>query len=368
MTRPALTAQALRHAAPEERPFELRSRRVPNLLVRVQPTGIRTFYVQIGRGKRLRLADARVVTLEEAEALARKAVLNPVEFQRARVAGQTLGTFVKDTWSPWVKANRRTGSVTAHRMEERFAHLYDKPMSDLNVPELERYRTKRLQGGIKPATVNREVTVLYSCLSRAVEWGVLTVHPLARLQPLQVAGGRLRFLADHELDALRRTFGADRMPRYLRPLVLLAVNTGMRMGECLHLRWKHVDLTANVVTVEGTYAKNAKTRHIPLNKEASDALVDWFHVRNKEADLVFPGAIKGAVQKNVDVPLRRLFRLAGIEGASFHTLRHTFASRLVQKGVDPRAVQELMGHGDLRMTTKYLHLAPGRLAAAVAVL
>lgn len=369
--RPTLTAASAKTAMPEEKPYELRSRRVPGLILRVQPSGHRTYFAQVGRGKRLRLVDARVATLEQAEKLGREAVLSPKEFVQARAEAMTLGDFVDQRYGPWVVANRRSGKTTRKRTETIWADHWDTPLSAITQREIDEWRTARLQAGLKASTINRDLTTLLGCLSYAVELGVLPSNPLHKLKPLKEAGGRLRYLSEAEVARIKRQLDHPinpRQPQYLRPLVLLALNTGLRRGACFNLRWQDVDWSNKVITALGTHAKTAKTQYIPINKELLDALIDWVHVASKEKDLVFPGRMKGKVMRGVGVQLATLFRNAKVEDASFHTLRHTFASRLVQRGVNLPTVQALMGHANIKQTSAYAHLAPGAMADAVALL
>lgn len=369
--RPALTATSLKTVVPEDKPFELRSRRVPGLVLRVQPSGTRTFYAQVGRGKRLRLADARVATLEQAERLARDAVLSPKAFVQARMETVTLGEFIEERYGPWVRANRRSGRETLVRMNNIWAGMWKMPLSAITHQIMDQWRTARLQKGLKASTINRDLTTLVGCLTYAVELGVLPINPLHKLKPLKTAGGRLRHLSEAEVKRLKRQLNKPvnpRQPQYLRPLVLLALNTGLRRGACFNLRWHDIDWSSKVITAVGTHAKTAKTQYIPMNEEVAFALLEWLHVATEDKDLIFPGRRKGKVMHGIESQMDTLFRNAGIEGATFHTLRHTFASRLVQKGANLPTVQALMGHANIKQTSAYAHLAPGAMAAAVALL
>jgi len=155
---------------------------------------------------------------------------------------------------------------------------------------------------------------------------------------------------------------------HLRPLVLLLLHTGIRFGEACALTWRDVDLTGALLTVRGATAKSATTRHVPLNETVLKALKAWTP-KGADADAyVFPGRKAG---KLTDIKTAWKELLAHIDGkpiANFrvHDLRHTFASKLVQAGVDLNTVRELLGHRDITMTLRYAHLAPEHRAAAVA--
>ncbi len=144
---------------------------------------------------------------------------------------------------------------------------------------------------------------------------------------------------------------------HLTPMVLIALNTGLRRGELTALDWSDIDLPAKRLLVRAAAAKSGKSRHVPLNKEAVAVLTRWqrqigttggvFNVRDvKKAWLALD---EGGNDHRVSLP----------------RLRHTFASRLVMAGVDLNTVRELLGHADLKMTLRYAHLAHEHKAAAV---
>ena len=154
---------------------------------------------------------------------------------------------------------------------------------------------------------------------------------------------------------------------YLEPLVVLALNTGLRRGELFNLEWADINLKGRLLTVQGGGAKSGQTRHIPLNEEAFGVLVAW---RNQAAgnSLVFPSPVTNNRLDNINKSWRNLVNAAAIEDFRFHDLRHHFASSLVMAGADLNTVRELLGHASLDMTLRYSHLAPEHKAAAVALL
>ncbi len=144
--------------------------------------------------------------------------------------------------------------------------------------------------------------------------------------------------------------------------MITAMNTGMRKGELLSLRWEHVSLPNRYLTILSENAKSKKTRTIPLNDTVLKLFERW-RAQNPDADYVF-------ISNNQPVeffqyPWQSLLKEAAIENFRFHDLRHHFASKLVMAGVDLNIVRELLGHADLKMTLRYAHLAPEHKAAAV---
>ena len=154
---------------------------------------------------------------------------------------------------------------------------------------------------------------------------------------------------------------------HLKPMVLISINTGLRRGELFNLTWDMIDFDKRILTVYGNIAKSGKSRHVPLNNEAYEALFKWYQQANSTNNLVFPGK-NGNVFSNIKKSWLNLLKLAGIEKFRWHDMRHHFASKLVMAGVDLNTVRELLGHSEISMTLRYAHLAPEHKAEAVAKL
>ncbi len=161
--------------------------------------------------------------------------------------------------------------------------------------------------------------------------------------------------------------GPDQFADHLHPIVLLALNTGMRRGEIFNLRWSSVDFKKAHVEVAGPGAKSGQTRHIPLNNEAIGALKRWRDQTGTSDGLVFPGNGGGRLT-NVNRGWESLVKRAGLDNFRFHDCRHHFASRLVMADVPLNTVRDLLGHSEISMTLRYAHLAPEHKAEAVAKL
>lgn len=277
------------------------------------------------------------------------------------------------------------------RLRASYAGLLKKPLGEITLAVLEKTRQERKAAGVSDATLNRECGALKSALNRAVEWGLIDENPIKAAKPIKLdSNGVVRYLSPDEENRLlavlarreeeirnarergnewRRQRGRaeldaliDRYADHLLPMVLVSLNTGMRWGELTTFTWADVDLAARRVTVRGRTAKSKQTRHIPLNTVAHEALLRW--QRDVEQGTVFPGR-KGDAMDNVYKSFRSVLSEAGIPEFRWHDLRHSFASKLVQAGVDLNTVRELLGHADIKMTLRYAHLAPEHKAAAV---
>jgi integrase len=395
-----LTAAAVRDLAPAAKPYEVRDDRLRGFLIRVQPSGSKTFYIEYGRSKRIALGRADVLPPSVARDKAKAIVAQAVQGQDPRAArrqakAHTLGSFLSEVYEPWARANLRTSDAPVIRIRTKFPELLDRKLADLSPWLIEKWRLRRKGDGIGNVTLNRDLDDLKAALARAAEWDIIEASPLAGIKRAKVDRAALvRFLSEDEERRLRAALDAreERIRRqrdsandwrrergyrllpdlraaafadHLKPLVLLSLNTGIRRGEAFALTWHHIDLERAILTVAGASSKAGTTRHLPLNGEALATLTGWRAQAAGLDGLVFPGA-GGAKLNNVHNSWQGLLKAAGIRRLRWHDLRHSFGSRLVMLGVDLNTVRELLGHSSYSMTLRYAHLAPEHRAAAVA--
>lgn len=191
--RDQLTSKLLGRLGRKEKPYEVRDTRLKGFLVRVQPTGAMTFYVEAGRGRRIALGRVGVADLDEARNQAKLVIAevyqgkDPVAALR-KAKSKTLRSFIDDVYAPWARANLRTAEATVARLKSSFASILDAKLGGLTAWQVERWRAARLAAGAKPTTVNRDFDDLRSSLSKAVTWGLLTGNPIAAVKRLR---GRL---------------------------------------------------------------------------------------------------------------------------------------------------------------------------------
>ena len=264
-------------------------------------------------------------------------------------------------YSEFARANKRGFYNEQYRIEQLIRIFGKRKLSDLTSWDGEKFKVQ-MSKSRKPATVNRLLGNLKHMLGMAVKWGILTKNPFAGVKLLHVPTFPERILAKDEEVRLLAACERVRAP-YLRCLVTLALNTGMRKGEILSLQWAQVDLTNRLIHV-----CNGKTvqsdRRIPMNDTAFEVLLNLS--QRQKGDFVFPSHRKpGDRFRDPKVGFMKAIRLAGIQQRlRFHDLRHTFATRLVRAGVDLITVQHLLGHAKITMTARYAHsLADDKIAA-----
>jgi len=381
---------------------------VSGLRVRVTRSAI-TYYLRYSfKGKRrwTKLGRTNELTLGQARTLARSILAQAVEAEHGRAPDPgdrnepktvpTIGQWIAEHYSPSVLAHKKSGKATLKRLSKWFTFLMECRLDD---PELLQsvmlWRDERLRDGKSAVTINRDVSTLSACLAEAVEREVLELHPLRRLKPLKHADNkRVRYLAVEEerrlWEALNRREERIRSERdsanawrkergraemydlrkapfadYLKPMVTLALHTGLRRGELFDLQWTDVDMDTKVITVNAATSKTGKTRRVPMNQLVQDTLNGWGDMMGRNGH-VFASPKTGGRMDNISTSWEALLEDADIQNFRFHDCRHHFASRLVQNGVPLNDVRELLGHTTMTMTLRYAHLAPEHGHSAVA--
>lgn len=240
-------------------------------------------------------------------------------------------------------------------VEDHLKPFFAGKLADVRRATVSRYVTVRCAEA-SGATVLKELNVLKYLFRLSVEqWEYIPVNPAQGVKPPKPAAGRLRYLQPGELRIV-----IEAAPSWLRPIIVLAVATGMRRSEILRLRWLDVDLNGCRVLLSQT--KNGEGRIVYLNRLALQALESLqVCTDTKPMDLLFPKLR----HEWVSVAFSRLCRRLKIADFRFHDLRHTAASWLRMNGADIHTVAQLLGHKDLRMAARYQHLSPTFLADAV---
>jgi integrase len=246
---------------------------------------------------------------------------------------------------------RRTvtpGKRGANREQYKLRVLLAHPMAQLSLDrltpsEIATYRDQRLSL-VKGDTVRRELAIVQHCLKLAtVEWGIaLPSNPVSQIKLPAPGRARDRRAAPAELERLLAS-AIGRAP-WLSAMIRLAVQTGMRRGELLSMKWADVDFETR--TVRLTRTKNGHPRTVPLSFAALELLRDT----PGAGDMVFP-----ITANAFRLAWERLKRRAGVNGLRFHDLRHEAVSRFFEKGLSMPEVAAISGHRDPRMLMRYTH-------------
>ena len=247
----------------------------------------------------------------------------------------------------------RTRGIVEGHLRPCFGRLR---IGDMRRTDIQDYVTRRA-GEASPGTTIKETNVLKHLLGLAVEWELIPFNPATKIKTPRTPAGRIRYLGPGELRTL---VGA--CPAWLRPIVVLAIFTGMRRGEILGLRWMHVDLPGGRLMLAQT--KNGDGRIVHLNGYARQAILSQWSEDVRATDRVFRLA-DDCTPDNISKGFVAAAKRAGLEDLHFHDTRHIAASLLRLHGADIHTVATVLGHKDLRMAMRYQHLSPEYLGVAM---
>ena len=263
-------------------------------------------------------------------------------------------------------ANHLAGSTNRNYLgEKRYGRFWSlllgkRLITDVTADECRKIQAQlKAKGNWKPATINRYFSFFRHVLMNAVRDGKLSRNPVSSVKFFSEPH-RIRFFSDDEIIKLHSLISSDDWR-----VVAFGLETGLRREEQFHLRWDQISFESKTLTIP--LPKGGRTRHVPLTEESLTilrSLDSLFH-----SPWVFSGIKSRLRPMDSRAFLRRVFepalRQAGIQGVSWHTLRHTTASRLVMAGVPLPTVQQILGHRDIQTTLRYAHLSPSHIQEAI---
>lgn len=221
----------------------------------------------------------------------------------------------------------------------------------------------------QPKTINTRLGTVRRMLSLARDWDMIGAVP--KIGMLKIPEARPRFLSDAEISRLIE----HAEPRW-RSMMFVAVRTGLRVGELRGLQWGDIDLGRRVIhvtrtdpgrrTMDATAPKSNRARDVPLTSDTVAMLLEVRPEAYKASDFVWPALLQRAgesrsrcrSEKGCWHAIDRAAHAAGLADTAWHTLRHTYASHLVMRGVPIRHIQKWLGHATVKETEKYASLAP----------
>lgn len=269
---------------------------------------------------------------------------------------------LSDLWEKYL-ANAKIKKRSWKRDVQMFGNLQsffgNAALDQLNPLRIEEYQQHRAKA-VSPATVNREVALLKHMLNLGERWGLCRgPNPVRQVDFLPENNLRFRTLSEEEERNLLSC-----SPPYLRELILFACNTGLRSGEIFNLKWEDVDLDKRRIIP--MVRKTRGLLELPLNDTAHAVLEARAAVEH--GPYVFYNPTTGDRFYDLKLGLKGALQRSGLSGVTWHTFRHTFASRLTRSGVDLVTVKELLGHSTVTVTMRYAHTNHDTKLRAVAQL
>lgn len=310
------------------------------------------------RGVRYREAIPEAQTKQEAlqvEAEARRAVYEGRYGRQMRSI--SFEKFVREVFLPYAEQNRKR-----HSQDERIANGFiqffkGRALQEIPPMLIEQYKRKAAQTltskKTKPlaSTINQKLAVLHRVFSLAVENGYLSQNPVSTVKRLKEGDRRERVMTYEEEKAIREVLDSNVRYHSLKQYFEIANNTGMRAMEILELKFDEVDFERAEIRLPYTRTKEAKDKTIPLNSVALDVLKRVREERGGEGRVFGSDSSYGQIGHL----WREVCDKAEVVNLHLHDLRHTFASRLLERGERETDINKILGHSKLRMTTKYLH-------------
>lgn len=243
----------------------------------------------------------------------------------------------------------RNLSMARHLM----AAFKNKSLLDVKPHDIQAYIEDRQDDEVAVATINRELVLLSAAINEYNRRFGASIPNLASGMKMREPEGRVRWITHEEAERLI----AHAAP-HIADFITLGLFTGMRRREMMELTWDRVDFNTGLILLEAQHTKTKRRRAIPIHDKVTAALSNC-KTRWPESPLVFDGI--GDFKRGFAGACNR----AGITDFTPHDMRHTFASWLVQQGVELYAVQQLLGHSSIKLTERYAHLAPRNLVDAV---
>lgn len=286
----------------------------------------------------------------------RKAEILQGRFNYKKDKGKDLlSDFAQTYLAEYSRVNKRSYERDISSVKALTKFFGNKKLNEIQPFDIERYKTQR-EKEVAKASINRELACLKHMYTMAIKWSKADTNPVKEVKFFKENNQSLRILTGGEEKRLLAC-ASD----HLKPIIIMAVNSGMRRNEILGLTWDKINFENKYIIVAHT--KNNEYRIIPMNNYLESVLKRV----KRDSQYVFckpDGSSYGAIKTAFNNAVRR----SGIAKCRFHDLRHTFASRLVMRGVDLVTVQQLMGHKTIKMTMRYSHPTPDHKRWAVEAL
>ena len=290
-----------------------------------------------------------------------------IEPQIKKIPNYTFKKLAEE-YTKWIEGRQASAKVKGYiigELKQRFGNV---PLKRFSTMLVEQLQTDIIRKGFKNSYNNKVLNVFKHMFSKAVEREMVEADVLKRIRKVKLLreDRRLRYLESKEQCQML----IDSCDPHLKPIVIVALNTGLRKGNILNLKWSNIDLKNGFILIDMT--KNGERLEIPINETLRQTLKDLPRLLDNGYLFYDPKTDKPDTVLKPYTDVKRSFasacRRAKITDFHFHDLRHTFASHLVMAGVDLTTVKELLGHKDIKMTLRYAHLAPSHKVRAVEIL
>jgi integrase len=323
----------------------------------------------------LTIGDACILTAEEARLIALnflkqgRQIVEPKPLE-ITFNGPLLQDFLTLQYLPYVESYKRSWRTDESMIRNHLIpKLGSKAMGKISPPDVAMFINYMKSEGYASGTCNRALVLLKYSFSLALRWKIigLDTNPVKEIKTIKDDNKLERYLTEPQMKAL--THAVQQCDNeVLQYIVLFLIYTGARKREVLDARWRDIDFAQRSWRIPKT--KSSKVRHIPLSTGAVQVLTklrDDIHENFLDDQFIFANPNTGKPFVSFFYSWNSARIRAGLPDFRIHDLRHSFASYLVNAGRSLYEVQELLGHADIKTTSRYAHLNRERLVAAVEV-
>ena len=249
---------------------------------------------------------------------------------------------------------------------DRWAARFDKPIAELARPDLRKWIAQLSREGLAPSSVARAVSAARGFFRFLMLDGHIKHHPAEDLDTPQKFSYLPKFLTEEEIDRLFSTPDVSTEEGIRdRAMLELMYAAGLRVSELVSLKQTQVDIHSGIVKC---YGKGSKERRVPVGKSAIHWLQQYIAVKAGYGKDAYPNLFlnrgKPITRQSAWSMIKSYAAKIGLQEVSPHTLRHSFATHLLQHGADSRSVQALLGHSDISTTQIYTHITDRHLRSA----
>ncbi|MDA2920772.1 site-specific integrase [Desulfobacterota bacterium AH_259_B03_O07] len=310
-------------------------------------------YRDRGKIKRKALGNKRIITKTMAREMLKK-IEQQVKLGQYDMLDAEIPTF-KEFSKDYVEYQKDVKRIRSHnqsRVAVNYFSAYfgDNKLSTITAEDIDIYKQGRLDKGAKPGTIKRELNVIKNLFNRAKRWKkFFGENPVSQSGMPEVHDQKERVLSMEEEKRL-----IEAIPEEFKGIILIALNTGMRLGEILGLKWKWVDSEESLINLPQTHTKTKKSRKVPINPTVRRILLER-KLKSGGSEFVFQGEASYSLRGKLQRSFKEACKRAEITDLRFHDLRHTVGTRLGEEGVPIQTISKLLGHTSTKMTERYVH-------------
>jgi len=315
-------------------------------------------------GKRIQKVTPLATTKKEAEFALRDEIRKTFD-HKYRISRTKTNTkfkdFAEDYLENYAKVNKKSWKCDNYCLNAHLVPYFGNyQLNEITPLLIEKYRAERMKSGIRKSSTNRELALLKKMFNLAIDWQYTKENPVQKVKLFSEKDNLKERVLSKEEEIRLLTECVE----HLKPIVITALNTGMRRNEILSLTWNCVDLKLKIIHVVKT--KSGKNREIPINNRLLAVLKE--QKKLKKSDHVFPNPETNKPFRSIRHSFENACRRAKIHDLRFHDLRHTFACRMIQKGCDIETLRDLLGHHSISVTERYIHTNLDQKRSAVELL